>query len=143
MACRNLQKANDAVADIKSRCGEKADLGELVVAELDLSSLQSVRKCAKHLLDTERRIDLLINNAGVMMTPQGKTVDGFETQFGTNHLGPFLFTLLLLPKIIDSKPARIVNVSSLAHESKLGGRFIFIIIFCILILLLIFIYILH
>ncbi|XP_019878446.2 retinol dehydrogenase 13-like [Aethina tumida] len=115
MACRNLQKANDAVEDIKSKCKDKTNLGELIVTEVDVSNLQSVRKCAQHLLDTEQRIDLLINNAGVMAIPQSKTVDGFEMQFGTNHLGPFLFTLLLLPRIIRSKPARIVMVSSVAH----------------------------
>uniref|UniRef100_A0A6P7H4N6 Retinol dehydrogenase 11-like n=1 Tax=Diabrotica virgifera virgifera TaxID=50390 RepID=A0A6P7H4N6_DIAVI len=115
LACRNLEKAKAAVADIQKQCTVKSNLGELKVVELDLCSLESVRKCAKELLESEERINLLINNAGVMMCPYSKTKDGFETQFGTNHLAHFLFTLLLLPKICKSMPARIVNVSSIAH----------------------------
>ncbi|KAJ8926906.1 hypothetical protein NQ314_020758 [Rhamnusium bicolor] len=102
--------------DIKEACKDKEKLGEIVVAELDLASLKSVRNCADRLLKSEKRIDLLINNAGVMMCPESKTEDGFKMQFGTNHLGHFLLTLLLLPKILQSAPARIVNVSSLAHK---------------------------
>lgn len=116
MACRNKQKAIEAVDDIKTLCKSKENLGELAVEELDLTSLRSVRECAKTLLEKEPRIDLLVNNAGIMTCPEGKTEDGFETQFGTNHLGHFLFTLLLLPKIIQSTPARIVTVSSVAHD---------------------------
>ncbi|KAJ8986233.1 hypothetical protein NQ317_009939 [Molorchus minor] len=116
MACRNLEKANEAVKDIKENCSTQENVGELIATELDLSSLKSVRNCAKHLLDTEKRIDLLINNAGVMMCPKTITEDGYEMQFATNHLGHFLLTLLLLPKISQSTPARIVNVSSIAHE---------------------------
>ncbi|KAF5281075.1 hypothetical protein FQR65_LT14871 [Abscondita terminalis] len=119
MACRNVEKANEAAKDIKADCEGQDKLGEIVVTELDLCSLDSVRKCAARLLESEKRIDILINNAGVMMCPQSKTADGFETQFGTNHLGHFLFTLLLLPRIIASSPARIVNVSSRAHS---GGQ---------------------
>lgn len=118
MACRNEQKAQEAVDDIKKTCGNKENLGELVVVPLDLSSLNSVRKCAQQLLEKEKRIDLLINNAGIMMCPYGKTEDGFEMQLGTNHLGHFLLTLLLLPKIIENPPARIVTVSSMANKSK-------------------------
>lgn len=116
MACRNKQKATEAANDIKSLCKSTSNVGELVVEELDLTSLNSVRQCAKTLLNKENRIDLLINNAGVMTCPESKTQDGFETQFGTNHLGHFLLTLLLLPKIVQSAPSRIVTVSSKAHE---------------------------
>ncbi|CAH0562520.1 unnamed protein product [Brassicogethes aeneus] len=116
MACRNLEKAQKAATDIKTNCGESENFGEILVTELDLGSLKSVRKCAKHILETEQRIDLLVNNAGVMMCPESRTEEGYEMQFGTNHLGHFLLTMLLLPKIIKSAPARIVNVSSLAHE---------------------------
>lgn len=119
MACRNLSKAEEAKNDILKKCEKLQNLGEIVVVKLDLLSLASVRECANHLLKTEPKINLLINNAGVMMCPQGKTVDGFETQLGTNHLSHFLFTLLLFPRICSSKPARIVNVSSYAHTSKL------------------------
>lgn len=115
MACRNLDRANDALEDIKRECQGQTNVGEVTIKQLDLMSLESVRNCADEILKTEERIDLLINNAGVMVCPEGKTKDGFETQFGTNHLGHFLFTLLLLPKIITSTPARIVNVSSKAH----------------------------
>ncbi|KAL1493226.1 hypothetical protein ABEB36_011319 [Hypothenemus hampei] len=116
MACRNIEKATEAANEIKSSCISKENVGELVVEELDLTSLQSVRKCAETILNKESKINLLVNNAGVMMCPQQLTTDGFEMQFGTNHLGHFLLTLLLLPKIIQSTPARIVNVSSTAHE---------------------------
>ncbi|EFA11339.1 retinol dehydrogenase 13 [Tribolium castaneum] len=116
VACRNLDKANQAVEDIKKEFSDGENLGELMVTQLDLTSLKSVRNCAKVILETEKRIDLLINNAGVMMCPEGRTEDGFEMQFGTNHLGHFLLTLLLLPKICQSTPARIVNVSSVAHK---------------------------
>ncbi|CAH1992423.1 unnamed protein product [Acanthoscelides obtectus] len=116
MACRNPQLAEKAAEDIKELCKGKSNLGELVAVKLDLSSLKSVRECAKQILAKEKRIDLLINNAGVMMCPYSKTEDGFEMQMGTNHLGHFLFTMLLLPTICNSIPARIVNVSSLAHE---------------------------
>lgn len=93
-------------------------MGQLQITELDLGNLKSVRTCAQNLLQTENSIDLLVNNAGIMMCPQGKTEDGFELQLGTNHLGPFLLTMLLLPKICQNKKAKIINVSSIAHKSK-------------------------
>lgn len=97
--------------------------GEIVVCNLDLATLASVRECASHISTTESSVHVLINNAGVMMCPKSLTADGFEMQLGINHLGHFLFTLLLLPKIIKSvedceNPCRIVNVSSFAHEGK-------------------------
>lgn len=119
MACRSLEKANEAVEDIKQECSGCNNLGQIQVTKLDLTSLNSVRCTAKMLLETEARIDLLINNAGIMMCPKSETEDGFETQFGTNHLGHFLLTMLLLPKICKSTPARIVNVSSMAQKRNL------------------------
>ncbi|KAH1023574.1 hypothetical protein HUJ04_012753 [Dendroctonus ponderosae] len=116
MACRDQQKAAAAADDIKASCQSTAKLGELVIEPLDLTSLQSVRNCANTILDKEPSIDLLVNNAGIMICPEGKTEDGFETQFGTNHLGHFLFTVLLLPKISQSERSRIVTLSSIAHE---------------------------
>uniref|UniRef100_A0AAR5PJE2 Uncharacterized protein n=1 Tax=Dendroctonus ponderosae TaxID=77166 RepID=A0AAR5PJE2_DENPD len=116
MACRDTQKAAAAADDIKSSCQSTAKLGELVIEPLDLTSLQSVRNCANAILSKEPSIDLLVNNAGIMTCPEGTTKDGFETQFGTNHLGHFLFTMLLLPKIIQSDRSRIVTLSSLAHD---------------------------
>ncbi|XP_018563121.1 retinol dehydrogenase 12-like [Anoplophora glabripennis] len=117
MACRDVEKAKQAVNEIKDACKNLENLGTILVIRLDLSSLQSVRACAEQLLKSEERIHLLINNAGVMMCPESRTEDGFETQLGTNHLGHFLFTMLLLPRICHSAPARIVNVSSMAHDS--------------------------
>lgn len=103
---------------IKQECIGDEHLGQLQITELDLGSLKSIRTCAQTLLKTERTIDLLVNNAGIMMCPEGKTKDGFELQFGTNHLGPFLLTMLLLPKICQSEKGKIINVSSVAHKSK-------------------------
>src|SRR6185436_7266378 len=74
------------------------------VAELDLTALDSVRAGAKRLLDGHDRIDLLVNNAGVMATPFGRTAEGHELQFGTNHLGHFLFTNLLMPAVVAGAP---------------------------------------
>ncbi|XP_076261461.1 retinol dehydrogenase 11-like [Rhynchophorus ferrugineus] len=116
MACRNEDKAKVAADDIKTSCQTKENTGEILIERLDLGSLESIRNCAQKLLEREPKIDLLVNNAGVMMCPEGKTEDGFETQLGTNYLGHFLLTLLLLPKIRQSSAARIVNVSSVAHE---------------------------
>jgi NAD(P)-dependent dehydrogenase (short-subunit alcohol dehydrogenase family) len=85
--------------------------GELVA--LDLASLDAVRAGAGAVLDRQPEIDVLVNNAGVMATPPGRTADGFELQLGTNHLGHFLFTALLAPALRDG--SRIVNVSSRGH----------------------------
>lgn len=93
--------------------------GEIVVYKLNLTSLASVRECAKRLLENESKIHLLINNAGVMMCPKEITEDGYECQLQSNHIGHFLLTLLLLPKIKESTPGcRIVSVSSLAHVGR-------------------------
>lgn len=118
LACRDAEKAAKAVDDIKEtvKSEDNQPLGELVIKKLDLGSLLSIKECAKDILQSEERINILVNNAGVMMCPKSKTADGFELQFGTNHLGHFLFTCLLLPRIRHSTPARIVNVSSLAHK---------------------------
>lgn len=95
----------------------QGDPGELVIYHLDLSSLNSVKECATNLLAKEPVINVLINNAGVMLCPQEKTVDGNDLQLQTNHLGHFLLTLLLLPKLQLSGPnSRIVNVSSILHQ---------------------------
>lgn len=118
LACRNEDSTRQAIEDIKNQCKDQSNLGELHPVKLDLMSLTSIRLCAQNILAKEERINLLVNNAGVMMCPQGKTEDGFETQFGTNHLGHFLLTMLLLPRICQSAPARIVNVSSRAQERK-------------------------
>ncbi|VDL97022.1 unnamed protein product [Schistocephalus solidus] len=92
-------------------------LALLIIEELDLASLQSVREFAARICKPDTRIDLLINNAGIMACPYALTKDGFESQVGTNHLGHFLLTELLMPAIKRASPnPRIINVSSLAHE---------------------------
>jgi NAD(P)-dependent dehydrogenase (short-subunit alcohol dehydrogenase family) len=90
------------------------------VAELDLAKLASVRAFATALLARNEVLHGLVNNAGVMNTPQSKTHDGFEMQFGTNHLGHFLLTELLLPALQKGAPSRIVNVSSCLHDMAQG-----------------------
>ncbi|XP_067298271.1 retinol dehydrogenase 11 [Pseudorasbora parva] len=112
LACRDMGRANKAADEIRKRSGN----GNVVVKRLDLASLQSVRALAKDVQQNEERLDILINNAGIMMCPQWQTKDGFEMQFGVNHLGHFLLTNLLLDLLKKSTPSRVVNVSSLAHE---------------------------
>jgi len=112
MACRNLELAEKAAEEVKN-----VGKGQVSVMKLDLASLDSVRAFAKEYNETEERLDVLINNAGVMLLPEKThTADGYETTIGVNHLGHFLLTNLLLDKLRASKPSRIVNVSSLAHE---------------------------
>lgn len=86
------------------------------VRALDLTSLESVRAFADGFLDAHDRLDLLVNNAGVMGTPFGRTADGFELQFGTNHLGHFLLTVLLAPALVAAAPSRVVNLTSAGHR---------------------------
>lgn len=89
---------------------------DVSVLELDLSSLDSVRRAADRLRSEHERIDLLLNNAGVMYTPRVSTADGFELQFGTNHLGHFALTGLVLEQMRDVAGSRIVSVSSIGHR---------------------------
>ncbi|XP_013148572.1 PREDICTED: retinol dehydrogenase 12-like [Papilio polytes] len=115
LACRSLERGEEAKKEIEEKCKDLPETGTLVLEKCDLSSLKSVRDFSQKVLDTEPHVNILVNNAGVMMCPKGETEDGFETQFGTNHLGHFLLTMLLLPRIRNSAPARIVTVSSKAH----------------------------
>uniref|UniRef100_A0A4W5P595 Dehydrogenase/reductase (SDR family) member 13a, duplicate 3 n=1 Tax=Hucho hucho TaxID=62062 RepID=A0A4W5P595_9TELE len=110
LACRNKPRAEAALADIKRESGSN----EVVFMHLDLGSLKSVRSFAETFLKTERRLDLLINNAG-MLGP-GYTEDGFGMVFGVNHLGHFLLTCLLLDRLKECGPSRVVNVSALLHR---------------------------
>lgn len=112
LACRDLNKAINAADEIRKKTGN----GNVFVELLDLSSFKSIRQFCAKINKQEERIDILLNNAGIMACPQWKTKDGFEMQFGTNHLGHFLLTNLLLDKIKQTDSARIVNVSSLAYE---------------------------
>ena len=114
LACRSVEKGEKAVVDVKKRSGNN----NVVFVQLDLASLDSVRDFAAKILEDVPQIDILINNAGVMMIPERRlTKDGFEMQFGTNHLGHFLLTNLLLERIKEAPSARIVNVSSIAYRN--------------------------
>ena len=107
--------AGEAVAERLRASGVR---GRLDVERLDLASLDSVRALAQRL---EGPLDLLVNNAGVMAPPRRReTADGFELQFGTNHLGHFALTGLLLPRLLEAPAARVTTVSSLAHNSSDG-----------------------
>ncbi|KZV90628.1 WW domain-containing oxidoreductase [Exidia glandulosa HHB12029] len=93
----------------------------VVSLQVDLVSLASVRQAAVQLEeDGIEYIDVMINNAGIMATPFGRTVDGYEQQFATNHLGHFLFTSLLLPKLLASRSPRVINLTSSGHRMALG-----------------------
>jgi len=119
LAVRNLEKGK-AAADLISR---RTPGASVALQELDLSSLESVREAAGELRSAHPQIDLLINNAGVMMTPKSTTKDGFELQFGTNHLGHFAFTGLLIDRVLAVPGSRVVTVSSTGHRFARGVRF--------------------
>ena len=112
LACRNTGKGDAAARDIEASTGAKVE-----VAALDLGSLPSVREFAERFAQTHDHLDLLINNAGVMAaSPRQTTADGFELQFGTNHIGHFALTGRLLPLVHRREGARVVTVSSGAHR---------------------------
>jgi NAD(P)-dependent dehydrogenase (short-subunit alcohol dehydrogenase family) len=119
LAVRNLEKGNAALARIVA-ASPRADV---TLQQLDLTSLDSVRGAADALRAAYPRIDLLINNAGVMWTPKLLTADGFELQFGTNHLGHFALTGLLLDQLLGLGDSRVVTVSSLGHRLRAAIHF--------------------
>jgi len=112
MAARNLEKAGVARLDVLESNPDAA----IVTRHLDLGSLDSVREFAATTLAAHPRIDILIDNAGVMATPRLETSDGFELQFGTNHLGHFALTALLMPALLQSDRGRVVMVTSTARH---------------------------
>lgn len=112
MAVRNTQKGENVAKEIKS----KYPNAQIDVRKLDLSSLKSVKEFADGFNQNYARLDVLINNAGVMIPPYGKTEDGFELQMGTNHLGHFALTGHLMPLLKKTKDSRIVSTSSIAHR---------------------------
>lgn len=112
IAVRNLEKGENAKSRIISQ-NKKADVD---IMKIDLSDLSSVKSFANDFNSKYDKLDLLINNAGVMIPPYSKTKDGFELQFGTNHLGHFALTLQLLNLIKSTPNSRIVNVASNAHK---------------------------
>jgi NAD(P)-dependent dehydrogenase (short-subunit alcohol dehydrogenase family) len=112
MAVRNQEKAAAAVDDIRASVPDAS----LELVALDLAAQASVRAAAGQIMTTHQSIDLLINNAGVMAIPEAKTADGFEVQFGVDHLGHWTLTALLLPALLRAHGARIVTVTSTAHH---------------------------
>jgi NAD(P)-dependent dehydrogenase (short-subunit alcohol dehydrogenase family) len=112
LACRNLKKGSTAVSKIR----QETPSVNLDLIQLDLADLNSVSQFVQEFKERYKHLDLLINNAGVMDPPFAKTKDGFELQFGTNHLGHFALTGQLLDLIINTPNARVVNVSSLEHK---------------------------
>ena len=110
MACRNPDKASSAKKDVKAKAK-----GSVETLQLDLASMDSVRRAAEELKGKVSKIDALVNNAGIMQTPEQKTADGFEMQLGTNHLGHFLWTGLLFD-LVEAAEGRVVTVSSVAHK---------------------------
>ncbi|KAK5047353.1 hypothetical protein LTR84_006876 [Exophiala bonariae] len=119
LAARTKSKAEATIAELKA---ENPNAAPISFLDLDLSSFESIKKAAATLNSSTERLDLLINNAGVMATPAGTTAEGYEHQFGTNHVGHALLTKLLLPKLNETAgkhpevDVRIVNVSSGAHR---------------------------
>jgi NAD(P)-dependent dehydrogenase (short-subunit alcohol dehydrogenase family) len=118
VTARNADKGRAAVADIVQRLGGHAQV-QLVV--FDLADLSSVRRGADEILEQAPRLDVLVNNAGIVLSERRETVDGLEATFATNHLGPFLLTNLLLDRLRESAPSRIVNVASTAHNAARKG----------------------
>ncbi|MDA3816916.1 MAG: oxidoreductase [Prolixibacteraceae bacterium] len=113
LACRNLEKGEKAKTEIL----QTRPKGEIMVMRVDLMDLDSVREFALQFKSKYSKLDVLLNNAGIMATPYFKTKDGFEAQLGTNHLGHFALTGLLLDVLNDTSGSRVVNVSSMAHKS--------------------------
>jgi len=119
LAVRNLEKGNHALARIVAAHPD----ADVTLQELDLGSLASVRAAAAALRNAYARIDLLINNAGVMWTPKQVTADGFEMQIGVNHLGHFALTGLLLDNLLPVRDSRVVTVSSTGHRLRAAIHF--------------------
>lgn len=116
LACRRVEAGEKVRAEIS---GSNLK-GRIEVRELDLASLRSVRAFTQAYLRDTDRLHGLVNNAGVMNTPAGRTKDGFEIQFGTNHLGHYLLTELLLQALVKAAPSRVVNLSSCFHDKAFG-----------------------
>ncbi|XP_019823543.2 retinol dehydrogenase 12 [Bos indicus] len=112
IACRDVLKGESAASEIQADTKNS----QVLVRKLDLSDTKSIRAFAEGFLAEEKQLHILINNAGVMLCPYSKTADGFETHLAVNHLGHFLLTHLLLGRLKESAPARVVNLSSVAHH---------------------------
>lgn len=119
IAARNLSKASEARQSLLRQLPNAS----IEVLELDLASLASISAATKMYADSHQRLDILVNNAGLMAMPEGKTVDGFETQFGVNHLGHWALTAQLLPLLKQGDSSRVVTVTSSAHHMSFGINF--------------------
>ncbi|KAL7690782.1 putative short-chain dehydrogenase/reductase SDR, NAD(P)-binding domain superfamily [Plasmopara halstedii] len=116
LACRSEERGKEAEKKLREALASTADAGSVNFKKLDVSDLKSVSKFANEFKSSHDRLDLLINNAGVMAVPYAQTVDGNERQFAVNHLGHFALTATLFPMLKRSTPSRVVNVSSIAHK---------------------------
>ena len=112
LTARDVPKGEAVAGDIRSAAGN----AQVEVEELELGSLASIRAFAQRMLVRHDRLHILVNNAGVMACPSAKTTDGFEMQFGSNHIGHFLTTCLLAPALRRGAPSRVVSVSSRGHH---------------------------
>lgn len=117
ITARDANRGSAAVSDIRSATGNQ----QIALAVFDLGEMASVRSGASQILELCDRIDVLVNNAGLVLSDRRETPDGFESTFAINHLGPFLLTQLLLDRIKQSAPSRIVNVASTAHKGARRG----------------------
>jgi NAD(P)-dependent dehydrogenase (short-subunit alcohol dehydrogenase family) len=116
LACRDMRKAGQAATRIRAEAAQvRAGADSVRIVHLDLAALASVREAAEEIRSACPRLDLLINNAGVMTPPYQRTVDGFELTFATNHLGPFALTGLVLDRLLATPGSRVVTVSSRGH----------------------------
>ncbi|CAH8682340.1 unnamed protein product [Schistosoma rodhaini] len=136
MACRNMERANEArtrLLEMYGKINEKSEetdvacsqvksslkpifWNQLIIEQLDLGSLKSIREFVDRIKSTYKKIDFLINNAGIILQNYTTTEDGFEMTMGVNYFGPFLLTELLLPLLKNAAPSRIINVSSSLHK---------------------------
>ena len=119
LAVRNLDKGKEAASAITAATPG----ADVTLQELDLGSLDSVRAAAAEVREKHDHVDLLINNAGLMYPPKATTTDGFELQFGTNHLGHFAFTGLLIDRLVPAPGSRVVTVSSVGHRINAAIHF--------------------
>jgi NAD(P)-dependent dehydrogenase (short-subunit alcohol dehydrogenase family) len=112
LACRDIDKAQSALTQIQAEIPN----APAEIMQIDLASLKSVHQFAEAFIEKYDRLDVLLNNAGIMMAPYDKTEDGFERQFGINHLGHFALTGLLIDLLRKTPGSRVVNVSSMGHR---------------------------
>jgi NAD(P)-dependent dehydrogenase (short-subunit alcohol dehydrogenase family) len=122
MTTRDMENAQEVRLEILASSPGK---GEIEILHMELNDLESVKSAAEEFKSKSAKLNILINNAGVMFCPQGETKQGFETHWGTNHIAHFLLTTLLLPTLIASSTptfaSRVINVSSLGHHYQVGG----------------------